>query len=261
MDLSIIIPTFKRAELLELGLKSLAKQTVTSPYEVIVLNDGIEDRTHVVCGQFSGKLPIRYVFTGQRNKNELKWRIPAFSINIGVKLAQGKNIMITCPEIYVINDCIQSMINLLNEDPNRLVITEGKDDRGAIFLEYVKCNYENKVLNKMFDAGVRNFQPLNTEYPFFMGINKEKFINIGGYDEDFGAGYCWDDLDIVTRLKNNGCYYHKINSKIVHLYHPRLRYGNEDIKSGWKINEALFKERITTINRNVGKEWGVLDEV
>ena len=259
MDLSIIIPTFERAELLDLGLKSLAQQNITSPYEIIVLNDGIEDRTQVTCSKYVGRLPIKYVFTGKRNKDGLKWRIPAFPINIGIKLAQGKSIILTCPEVYVINDCIQNMIDLMNEDPNRLVITEGKDDRGAIFLEYVRSNYEEKILNNMFEKGVRNLQPLNVEYPFFMGINRQKLLDIGGYDEDFGKGYCWDDLDVVTRLKNTGCHYHKINSKIVHLYHPRLRYGTTDIQSGWKVNEKMFKERITTVERNVGREWGVLD--
>jgi glycosyltransferase involved in cell wall biosynthesis len=257
MDLSIIIPSFQRADLLDMGLQSLAQQTITSQYEVLVLNEGIEDRTKIICKQYEKYLPMKYVFTGQRNANGIRWRIPAFAINIGVQLSQGKNIILTCPEIYVINDCVQRMIDLMNEDPKRIVITEGKDDRGAIFLGYVKSNYDNNTLNRMYDHGVKNFHDLNTEYPFFMGINRDEFVSIGGYDEEFGDGYCWDDLDIVTRLKKNGCYYHKINSKIVHLYHPRLRYGNDDIKEGWKKNEALFYSKINQIKRNEGRPWGV----
>jgi glycosyltransferase involved in cell wall biosynthesis len=259
MDLSIIIPTFQRAELLDMGLQSLAKQNVKSHYEILVLNEGIEDRTQIICKQYGNYLPIRYIFTGQRNANGIKWRIPAFAINIGAQLAQGKNLILTCPEIYAINDCLQTMINLMNEDPKRIVITEGKDDRGAIFLEYVKSNVDEKTLDRMYDQGVRNMHALNTEYPFFMGINRDEFVNIGGYDEDFGDGYCWDDLDIVTRLKKNGCYYHKIRSKIVHLYHPRLRYGADDIKIGWKKNEAMFYAKINQIKRNEGRAWGVLE--
>jgi len=260
MDLSIIIPTFKRHELLDYGLKSLSKQKISSPFEVIVLNDGVQDRTQLICSKYADRLPIRYVFTGQRNEQgELKWRIPAYCINIGAKLAQGKNILIECPEMYIINDCVQSMIDLVNGDDRRLVITEGKDDRGALFLHYVKMNYDHENLSKLFDNGTRNLHPLNTEYPFFLMMNRKRFIDIGGYDEDFGEGYCWDDLDIVTRLKKTGCYYHKVNVKVVHLYHPRLRYGNDDIKSGWKRNEKMFYDRINQIERNVNKEWGVID--
>jgi len=67
MELSIIIPSFKRAELLKYGLKSLAKQKISSAYEVIVLNDGVHDETEKVCESFKDQLNIRYIFTGHRN--------------------------------------------------------------------------------------------------------------------------------------------------------------------------------------------------
>ena len=258
MQLSIIVPSFQRADLLYYGLSSLARQTITCGYEVIVLNDGVPDDTEHICKNFSSKMPIKYVFTGQRNMKGLQWRIPGFAINIGAKMAQGKNMIIMCPEMYVLNDCIEYMIKLLNEDPNRLVIPEGKDDRGANILKAVQTGTTHNILLQMFDAHVANVHELNTEYPFFMGMNRQKFIDIGGYDEDF-VGFCWDDLDVVTRLKKSGCYYHKITARVIHLYHARLRYGMEDVKTKWKSNEKMYYDRLGTIKRNEDKEWGVLN--
>ena len=258
MMLSIVIPSFQRADLLEFGLASLAKQTITCDYEVIVLNDGVVDDTEAICTRFSKILPMKYVYTGYRNAKELKWRIPGFAINIGAKLAQGKNMIITCPEIYVLNNCVEYMVELLNENPKRLVITEGKDDRGANFLNALKFGTDHNILTQMFDGHTGNTHPLNTEYPFFMGMSRQAFLDIGGYDEDF-VGFCWDDLDVVTRLQKSGCQYHKITAKIVHLYNPRLRYGLEDTKVKWKDNEKMFYDRITIIKRNEGRAWGVLD--
>jgi len=257
MMLSIIIPSFQRADLLTYGLQSLARQTVPCEYEILVLNDGVEDGTKAVCDSYQSRLPIKYVFTGHRNSEGLKWRIPGFAINIGAKMATGKNMLITCPEMYVLNNCVQYMVELLNENPKRLVITEGKDDRSADFLINVKNGTPDNILLQMFDGGARSTHLLNTEYPFFMGMNRQEFLDIGGYDEDF-VGFCWDDLDVVSRLIKNGCFYHKITARAMHLYHPRLRYGVADVKEKWKDNEKLFYDRISIIKRNQDREWGVL---
>ena len=52
--------------------------------------------------------------------------------------------------------------------------------------------------------------------------------------------------------------YYKLNARIVHLYHPRLRYGNEDTKKLWLMNQNLFHERKGIIIRNKDTEWGKL---
>ena len=256
MELSVVMPSFKRADLLQYGLQSWALQNIKSSYEIIVLNDGIHDETEKVCQMYQSRLPIRYVFTGQRNAQGIVWRTPGFAINIGAQLATGKNILITCPEIYVLNDCVQYMVDSLTDDPRKLVITDGKDDRGATFLNFVKTGYSNVNMLHHYEMGAKNTHPLNTEFPFFMGMNRKQFMDIGGYDEDF-IGYCFDDADIVSRLRKAGCYTHKVAAKIIHLYHPRLRYGLEEVKDKWKYNEKLYLDRINQVERNVGRPWGV----
>jgi glycosyltransferase involved in cell wall biosynthesis len=257
MELSIIIPSFERAELLEYGLKSLMLQSIQCKYEIIVVNDGIEDNTQKMCEKYSS-LPIKYIFSGHRNEKEKKWRTPGFSINIGAKLAKGKNLILTCPEIYILDLCVNEMVDALNVDPKRLVITNGKDDRQHTILDVLKNSFQIGVLNHMYNTYTpkEGVFELNTEFPFFMGINKEEFISIGGYDEDF-VGYCWDDADIVDRLVSNKCYYYKLkNKRVIHLYHPRLRYGLEDTKILWKYNQKLYNDRKNIIIRNQNKAWG-----
>ena len=225
MELSIIVPSYNRADLLKYGLKSLVKQKVVSDFEVIVLNDGIHDETEKVCDTFKEKLDIRYVFIGHRNIPDPVWRIPGFAINIGAKLARGKYMIIMCPEIYMLDDVLQDMIDTLRNHPRSIVITDGKDDQDEKFLKKVRENESDKFLESIYAA----MPKLNTEFPFFLGINTEEFISIGGYDEDF-VGNCWDDQDIIMRLKQNGNIYVKLDKKIVHLYHSRLRYDKDTIK-------------------------------
>jgi len=251
MDLSIIIPSYKRADLLKFGLQSLTRQKITSTYEIIVLNDGVLDDTQKVCDSFRDRLNVKYVFTGYRNTNLPIWRIPGYAINIGAKLAQGTFMIIMCPEIYLMEDCIQNMVDALKANPKRMVITNGKDDQDEVFLGNVRQTVSSYDLLNLYDR----MPKLNTEFPFFLGLSTKEFIDIGGYDEDF-IGNCWDDQDIITRLKQNGLVYEKLEKRIVHLYHSRIRYDSAKTKEGWDYNKALYDARLGTVKRNVGKDWG-----
>ena len=251
MKLSIIIPSFKRAQLLKWGLFSLTKQTTSFAYEVIVLNEGIEDDTQKTCNQYKDKLNIRYVFTGQRNKNGIKWRIPGYAINIGAKLAKGEIIIIACPEIFIVDNCLQQMVDIVSNNKNLITRTYGLDDNKGVILKHIEKT--GGILPKQ----IPQLPTLQTHLPFFMAINKEKFISIGGYDEDF-VGVCYDDNDIIDRLKQNGCSLHQINAKIIHLYHPRLRYGNEDVRKLLNLNKKIYEDRRGIMIRNKNKDWGKL---
>ena len=60
-QLSVIIPTHNRAELLGFSLQSLVKQSLPkSGYEVIVVDDGSSDGTADVCQRLANDLPLRY---------------------------------------------------------------------------------------------------------------------------------------------------------------------------------------------------------
>ena len=215
---SVIIPTFNRPNLLKWGLYSLSQQSIPFKYEIIVINDGKEDETKDICDSFKDKLNIQYIFSGQRNKDDLKLRVPGFAFNIGAKKANGEFLILMSPEIFLLdNHTILKISNILETNATAMVITNGKDDREgwerpAGFLEHLEKNDGNY-------KNFRNFKimnSLNTKLPFFIGISRQNFLDIGGFDEDF-TGYCFDDNDLVTRLEAFGCYYVQIDSTIIHL--------------------------------------------
>jgi len=248
VKLSILVPTFNRNELLELGiLSSLARQTLDkNEYEIIVLNEGSEEGIEDIVYKYQN---TRYIHTG-KTKKEKKWRIPGYAINIGAKLALGDSIIITCPEIYLPENDILSLFSEASKDDKRLIITHGVDDQQGHVLAQAKEGYS--YLDR---TGCVN---LNTDFPFFLLVNRKRFIDIGGYDEDF-IGYCWDDLDIVDRLLKSGCFYYKIERDIIHLFHSRLnREGITEKHDMWIYNKELYYSRVGQNIRNVGKEWGKL---
>jgi len=247
MKLSILIPTFFRSEQLLLGLYSLSLQKCKYDFEILVLNDGREDDTEKVCCGYQSQLNIKYVFTGQRNKDNIVRRCPGFAINIGVKMAIGDNIILSCPEIYVVSDCLNKMIETLDNNPKLLVHTKGFHEKKDLYSKQLVKTWN------IFPLNDSNMTVLNTELPFFMAMNKNEFKSIGGYDEDF-TGYCWDDNDIVNRLIRNGCSLSMINATIIHMYHKKFQAD----KNGWMYNKKLYESRKLIIKRNEGREWGLL---
>ncbi|HOJ14231.1 MAG TPA: glycosyltransferase, partial [Deltaproteobacteria bacterium] len=64
--ISVVIPTYNRAELLEKSLESLTAQSLPKGrFEVIVIDDGSPDNTREVCEGFADRLTLRY----QRQEN------------------------------------------------------------------------------------------------------------------------------------------------------------------------------------------------
>ena len=76
---SVVIPSYNRAELLKLTVQSVLAQSVR-PIEVIVVDDGSTDHTSAICETFAP--PVRYI----RQKNSGV----AAARNTGIRAAQGE---------------------------------------------------------------------------------------------------------------------------------------------------------------------------
>ena len=253
MKISIIIPTYKRCHLLRWGLESLAKQTITSDYEILLLNDGINDETEELCNQYKDRLNIRYLFTGQRHTpGNTIWRCPGFTLNIGVKQTDGDIIVFCCAEMFHLNNTIDLLTEVYNKPGMEkiLAIPQAKDDDGR-FLRKLE------ISNGRFSMADYNSQPelINVKFPFFLAMKRAEFMCIGGYDEDF-TGTDYDDSDLIDRMVANGCTHEETDAITIHLWHQRLVMSAERIPR-FKHNEDLYYARKGVIIRNIGREWGV----
>ena len=257
-NVSIVISTFNRAELLNLGLSSIASQKIDYPLEIIIVNDGVDtDDTKKVCDSYKNKLNTKYIFSGHRNSKNLISRNPGIPLNIGIKNSSGDIIILTCPEIYHINNGLNQIIKPLIKNHNYLTVPKSMyfDDLNEYTSNLLKGNSSNKLLSTC------EFRTDHIVMPFLMGIWKQQILDIGGYDEDF-TGYACDDNDFVDRLKLNGCEHYKVESKIVHLYHGKRCTG--DLmwdNSAWAYNYNLYLNRKNIIIRNKNKEWGKIPKV
>ena len=253
---SILITTFKRTNLLDWNLRSLDRQNLNEKYdlEILILDeDNDTENINKLISKFKN-LNIKYIQTSKTKNNINDWRIPGYALNIGVKKVSGDYIIMLCAEIFSLNNSIEKIIEpLIIKDKLMTIPDLGWDDSNGEFLKQLKENNGTWEENIFKSCG-----ELNTIYPYMMGIRKNEYMEIGGYDESF-KGITSDDDNFLVRLKNNGCNYLRVNCGIVHLYHPRIydtRFTNDEVNNRIEYNRKLYYERINDIEANVGIEWG-----
>lgn len=250
---SILISSFMRAHLLKWNLFSLARQEIGLNFETIVLNDGVPDETEALCREYQDRLNLKYVFTGQRNREEqLIYRVPAFALNIGARIASGDILIISCAEMFHINNTMSLLTAPLQYNTRLLTTAIGMDDDGS-FLQYVSTH------SGVYDlrAYHHRYPRLNTKIPFLMAIHRDELLAVGGYDEDF-TGFAYDDNDFIDRLQDNGCSLCLTQAKTIHLYHARHDIGLEQSPE-YLYNQRLYLSRKGQIVRNIGRDWGKIE--
>lgn len=249
---SLLISAFKRPHLLKWGLYSISKQNIPFKIEVIVVNDGLKkDGTEAICRQYQEKLNLKYIFSGWRNlKGEIKWRVPGFAINIAAKRSSGQVLIISCAEMFHLNNTIQILSNSVLANPKLLAIPKGWDDNGS-FLHHLNQNDGSYQ-----DVHLEKYGPLIVQMPFLMAVSRQEYFAIGGYDEDF-TGIAFDDNDLVGRMLQDGCKYQRTEAKTIHLYHPHLQSSYDPKR--YSHNSSLYYSRRGKIVRNKDREWGKLE--
>lgn len=247
---SLIMSSFNRYQLLELGLKSIVRYKPSFPLEIVVVNDGDNDETESICKKYEKFLRIKYIFTGQRHAFELVMRNPAIPNNVAIKQASGDIVILTNPEILHLNGAIDLIIAPLLKNKKLMSIPEG------IYFDNTG-DYTNGLLKrKDIPLTSLKYDKRAPMMPYLFGIWKSELEAIGGYDEEL-IGYGSDDNDLCERLESNGCKYYTVKASAVHLYHGKVTIDSAIYDNpAWMYNRRLMLARKDQIIRNVGKEWG-----
>lgn len=94
--LSIIIPTHKRADILERCLQHLAAQTTAGDIEVIVIHDGQDDKTDRLMAKSPWLFPVYYESIPKSQQGVAR--------NIGVQKAQSSTCLFIGDDIFLKSD-------------------------------------------------------------------------------------------------------------------------------------------------------------
>lgn len=217
--LSVIIPTYNRADLLRATLEHLARQRMPiNEFEVIVADDGSSDDSAAVAESFSGRLRMKYTF-----QRDLGFRVAA-ARNAGARLATapvlvfidsgtvpGPNFLLShvaeharstghtafCGYAYGYNpdSPVPGLAKALAELPPDAVVKR------------FRSNPDFRDIREKLLPGGFDLASLALPWLMFFGLNisisAADFRATGGFDEQF-HGFGFEDLEFGFRLSRQG---------------------------------------------------------
>lgn len=230
MLVSLVMGAYQKNELWKRCYPSIARQRFPD-LEIVYVEDGHGNNE---ANSFCKQNGVRYFETGRTDDI---WRCPSLALNLGVKESKGEITILTCPEIWHVNNCLELLTAPLANRNQYLTIGSGK------YCHRINMNISNP------DTLIQNpkLQPINAKLPFLMGMRREDYLAIGGYDEDF-TGVNFDDNDFVDRMLAYGYKYFETSALIVHLPHGKKKMANWAERH--EYNKQLYESRKGTIKRN-----------
>jgi len=228
MKVSIIMCSYNRVNLLRNTLKSIFRQN--QDVEVIVVDDGSTDGTDCLIKEF----PIIYKYNpsnGYGNQSK--------PMNIALKLASSKIIIMQSSEVIHKGDVIKKLIDAVENDP----------------MVWCFARVANIINGKIDGYYVSSNRP--RPFYFLCSLWRYHLDNIGGLDEDYNEpGY--DDNDLADRLIkgvglklvfrddiNGEHQQHDVSYKNGKLIRARMRNLYEEKTRKWENGEISYIRNLT----------------
>lgn len=193
---SVIIPTYNRADLLPRTIRSVLDQTF-GDFELLIIDDGSTDSTKSVVQEYANQdKRIKYIY--QNNSGA-----PARPKNTGIKAAEGEYIAFLDHDDEWLPGKLEKQLAVFNSSYNKNLGLVGCDgfvvnSSGAVVKELKmpsKDNYVEGLLNSNFIFSSSSVL-----------VRKDVFDKVGLHDESFKMGDDWDmwlrisqayDLDFI----------------------------------------------------------------
>ncbi|RMH71963.1 MAG: glycosyltransferase [Gemmatimonadetes bacterium] len=232
MDVSVIITTYNRLDILKLCLESLSHQDFPADrYEVIVSDDGSDTDTNDYLN--SVEMPCRFIYERHENRGY------PYSRNAGAREASGQALLFLDDDMEVSPSLVSGHWYYHQSDTNCVVLGHKQIPAHYAtgrFIDFIDHGGNQQIFPKK--AGrIDTAKP----YWYFQGgnisVSRESFWKVGGFDdESFGKGiYGNEDLAIGFRLYRElkTRFYYSPQAQSYHYYNPTLkRYCERTISAG-----------------------------
>lgn len=249
---SIIIPTYNRAEVIAETLKSVLLQTYQN-WECIIIDDRSTDNSFEIIDAYS-KSDSRFKFIVKDNKRK---KGASTSRNIGIENATGDYIQFLDSDDLLHAEKIEHQIALLNEN-DRFTISTCLWERFETSIKEIN-EFHNKADYRSFDNTEEYFKTIGKYGGFFPPeafLISRDLINFSGYWNESLTNN--DDGEFFFRILSNAS--KMIFAEKSFVYHRKATQGNENLSeldsrekiysliNSWKIIEALYVVRYNDQN-------------
>tara|TARA_B100001250_G_scaffold409484_1_gene433925 strand:- start:5868 stop:6896 length:1029 start_codon:yes stop_codon:yes gene_type:complete len=239
--ISIVTPTFNRADELDLLLQSLSQQTVKMDlFESIISDDGSTDITKEIVEKWQKKSKFKIRYLSQKNKG------PGEARNHGLKESNGDLILFIDSDCEAHPDWIKTILNQYNT--NSFDAFGGPDGAKDDFTLLQKA-IDYSMTSLLTTGGIRGHSEkmISKFYPrtHNMGITKDIYRKIGG----FGTLRHGQDIEYSNRIIKSGAkvkflkdalVYHRRRSTIKQFSKQVFNWGVARVNLG-KIDLSMLR--------------------
>ena len=238
MDLSVIIVNYNVKEFLQNLIHSIYKAAQKITFEIIVVDNASDDGS---VEFIRDKFPEVKLFANDKNLGFSK------ANNIGLKVAEGKYILLINPDTLVSEDTLEKMIRFFQDNPDAgLAGCKILNPDGSLQLacrrsfpgpwtSFCKVTGLSSIFPKSKLFARYNLTFLNEDQTYevdaisgsFMMFTKEIYNKVGGLDEQFFM--YGEDLDFCYRVQKAGfkvVYVH--SAQIIHYKGESTRRSSLD---------------------------------
>lgn len=217
---SIIIPTYKAVEYLDICLKSLSRIHDKDMFEVIVICDGYYSLHKNTLDKYSTELDIKVL------KFDTNRGMPT-AINFGVYSATYDTILVMNDDNIAPQQLVYHINNIEREYLNRefCISFPQIEPNSSIFNKFIEID-----LGKTFDTfDMDKFDTISQNFPTDMKlskhlgtfpflISKQLYMTVGGFDIDYQSAFV-TDWDFFIKVSNiidlqiiDNCYFYHFKS-------------------------------------------------
>jgi hypothetical protein len=218
MKYSFIMPYWKRSSLLKETLQSYKLQyQERNDYEIIIIEDfknQIDEIEHANLIDVLSNFPDLLIKVIQRPSEQTF--NPCQHYNQGVAISCGEYLLLTNPECKHVSNILGGLDETFIQQPNAYVVCACFDT------SYAGYWYQHSIYN-------------NRKLHFCTAINKQTYMTIGGFDENYKDGISFDDDDFIATVDKHEIEIITRDDLVVeHQSHEHFK---------WNYPELLYKNQ------------------
>lgn len=234
-EISVVIPTHNRRDLLANLLVGLAVQTYPAErWELIVVNDNSTDGTHGLLEEFATDWPNAFTRTRGKYAN------PSAVRNAGAEYASGRVLIFLDDDMTVSPDFVEGHANAHAQSGiaaiGRIVAPSTRRDPWTAWDDAHLARLADALVNGRRAPGPRDYYSGNCS------VDADLFRAVGGYATNIGRA---EDIDLGYRLEAAGARF-AYCAEAVSVHHGTHRFEN------WVRNAAAFGKTEVTLAREFG---------
>lgn len=235
--ISIVITSYNREKFLAKAIESILAQTYTN-FELIIWDDGSTDNSVKVAQKIAAN-DSRITIRGYRNHQGV-----SKSVKDAIALTTGKYIGWVDSDDWIVPECLELLISVLENRPNL----------GVIYSDYIACDEQEKELGISRSATIPYSKErllLDMMSHHFRLIRRSEYDRVGGIDTDFKYNY---DFQLCLKLSEVTSFEHFPQV----LYYRRMH--KESITGSHRAEQIQYSVKavqLALVRRGLDKQLAI----